>query len=79
MMSNKYQIPKNHVHAELIKAWVDGAVIDVKSSGTNWVSLNYNDPQWYAGKNMNNPYCDYSKAKIAELGGDDMSNCTFIG
>ncbi|CAN8141434.1 hypothetical protein THIOSC15_2930021 [uncultured Thiomicrorhabdus sp.] len=71
-MSNEYPMPKPHLHAELIKAWADGAVIQARQD------YNYS---WYTPIPFNlfksttyrtDPTCDYAKAKIAELGGDDM-------
>lgn len=38
---------KPHKHAELIKAWADGATIQMKDKGTGkWVDL-YATPSWY--------------------------------
>ena len=66
-------MPEPHVHAELIKAWADGAVIGVENSKDNWTRLTFNDPSWYVGKKYRvDPTCDYALAKIAWLGGDDM-------
>jgi hypothetical protein len=37
-----------HKHAELIKAWADGAVIQFKSEGT-WLDTQDNEPFWDMG------------------------------
>jgi hypothetical protein len=34
-----------HVHAELIRAWADGTVIQKKGEGVTWFTTN--NPQWY--------------------------------
>jgi hypothetical protein len=39
---------KPHKHAELIKAWADGAVIQFKSEGT-WLDTQDNEPFWDMG------------------------------
>ncbi len=36
---------KPHKHAELIKAWADGAEIEVSSNLTNWTSVYH--PNWH--------------------------------
>ena len=70
-MTAKYPMPEPHVHAELIKSWADGAVIQAKviiSDG--FEDVHY--PSWLSEvKYIVNPRCDYAKAKIAEFGGDD--------
>lgn len=38
---------KPHVHAELIKAWADGAIIQYLHGGNlGWVDVNDNRPNW---------------------------------
>ena len=35
-----------HKHAELIKKWADGAIIQLKQINGEWVDTAYNDPSW---------------------------------
>lgn len=35
-----------HKHAELIKAWADGAIIQLKLGDDTWVDSVDNDPSW---------------------------------
>lgn len=35
-----------HKHAELIKAWADGATIQCKDAQSNWCNVAFNDPSW---------------------------------
>jgi len=71
-MTTKYPMPEPHVHAELIKAWADGAVIQRYAySHKEWIIKNSQD--WNdKAKFRIDPTCDYAIAKIAELGGDHM-------
>ena len=66
-------MPEPHVHAELIKAWADGALIEQKSKYDNsWkltIDLLCSDGNM---KFRILPACDYALAKIAELASDDM-------
>lgn len=39
---------KPHKHAEVIKAWADGAVIQYKTSGGRWADVFDNYPLWSA-------------------------------
>jgi len=73
-MKTKYPTPKPHVHAELIKAWADGALIKYYSDFTKCYSPTHaNNPCWSEYTNYCiDPHCNYAKAKIAELGGNDM-------
>lgn len=41
----KRNIP--HKHAELIKAWADGAEIQVLDQNENWVDVAFNNPTWF--------------------------------
>jgi len=69
-MTTKYPMPKPHVHAELIKAYADGAVIEEFAYD---IYLTCGEPSWMeASPHRVKPTCDYALAKIAELGGDDM-------
>ena len=76
-------MPEPHVHAELIKAWADGALIEQKSKYDNsWkltIDLLCSDGNMKfrlcSDGNMKFrilPACDYALAKIAELASDDM-------
>ena len=72
-MKTKYPMPKPHVHAELIKAFADGAKIEQKSKYDNFWEISLR-PLW-VDNNMEfriEPYQPYTLAKIAELGGDCM-------
>ena len=72
-MTTKYQMPEPHVHAELIKAWADGAVIHYESDMSGCWETTNGDPSFSPGdKYRISPICEYSIAKIAELGGDDI-------
>jgi hypothetical protein len=59
---------KPHKHAELIKAWADGAEIEVFSLSTNeWVDAG-NSPNWFTGANYRikpEPKHDYYTKHIA--------------
>lgn len=35
-----------HIHAELIKAWADGAIIQYEYSMNVWCDVNKNNPTW---------------------------------
>lgn len=35
-----------HKHAELIKKWADGAIIQLKQCNGEWVNTAHNDPSW---------------------------------
>ena len=35
-----------HKHAELIKAWADGAEIEWKAQNGKWVDVAFNEPTW---------------------------------
>ena len=35
-----------HKHAELIKKWADGAIIQLKQINGEWVDTTHNDPSW---------------------------------
>ena len=35
-----------HKHAELIKAWADGAIIQLKVGDARWIDSVDNDPSW---------------------------------
>lgn len=37
---------KPHKHAELIKKWADGAVIQLRQCNGEWVNTAHNDPSW---------------------------------
>ena len=81
-MSLKYEMPEPHVHAELIKAWAEGAVIEGASKcKLIWREPNHDTMASIIEGDWDNatgwlfrihPTCDYALAKIAELGGDDM-------
>jgi len=69
-MTTKHPMPEPHVHAELMMAKAEGAVIEYEIGG---VYVLANNPMWYEDATYRiDPTCDYAKAKIAELGGDDM-------
>jgi hypothetical protein len=38
---------KPHKHAELIKAWADGAEIEFKVVNGPWIAVNSDSPLWY--------------------------------
>lgn len=45
MNTQKHNKPKPHPHAELIKAWADGALIEYFDEGTNvWKQTLFNQP-----------------------------------
>lgn len=50
MNTNTQNKPKQHPHAELIKAWADGANIQYKNENNEWITVNH--PSWY----KNNEY-----------------------
>lgn len=56
-----------HKHAELIKAWADGAEIQLRHTGGVWQDCTYNAPKWKEAVEYrikpSNPNAD----KIAEL------------
>lgn len=35
-----------HKHAELIKKWADGAIIQLKQINGEWADTTHNDPSW---------------------------------
>lgn len=37
---------KPHIHAEVIKAWADGAKIQYESSAGEWRDIAHNNPMW---------------------------------
>lgn len=37
---------KPHKHAALIKAWADGATIQIRNTGHNWIDVIGNRPHW---------------------------------
>lgn len=39
-------MPTPHVHAELIKAWADGAEIEYRLSNGTWSTCAFNTPAW---------------------------------
>lgn len=39
---------KPHKHAELIKAWADGAIVQVLNKSDIWVDTYLNQPCWYS-------------------------------
>jgi len=70
-MTTKYPMPEPHPQAELIKAKADGAVIQERLRSGEWVLIS--NTEWDEALNYRiDPTCDYSIAKIAELGGDHM-------
>jgi hypothetical protein len=61
---------KQHKHAELIKAWADGAIIQNQSELYGVITLK--SPAWnHSYKYRIKPDCEYAIEKIRELGGDE--------
>ena len=69
-MTTKYPMPEPHVHAELMIAKANKAVIQGQNYNSDkW--LIESTPKWFEDRIYRiDPTCDYAKAKIAELGGD---------
>lgn len=63
-----------HKHAELIHAWADGALIQFYSDlHSEWMNCFGSILTWDTNLNYRiKPNSNYAKAKIAELGGDDL-------
>lgn len=65
-MTAKYKMPEKHTHSELIKAWADGAIVQVQNSVGNWIHTTTISWGSY-NKYRIDPTCDYALAKIAKV------------
>lgn len=68
-----HNVRRPHKHAELIKAWADGAEIEVFSLSTNeWVDAG-NSPNWFTGANYRNKAIP--NPDIIEYWQNTLTNC----
>jgi len=85
---------KPHKHAELIKAWADGAEIECKVVNGPWIAINSESPFWYKDneyrikpepkpdvveKYFANGYTKYGCVRVAEHWERENLKLTFDG